>query len=184
MHASAAPTEAVEHDRTAKPTTTVTASTHFATIQPCFAKPHGVEMPYRTAVAIRSGIHGPINFRRNASIVSCVSALVSPSEAPPSRLSAKSTMSPPSHTDAAARCTRSIVCFVIFFALGNFIGRSLAAFVVVPTCLTLRAFNRFRLSVRRVVREWRLRKQLGICLYGEQFEPWRTPAAHTIGLCR
>lgn len=59
-HASAAPTEAVEYGRIAKPTITATVSAHFATSQPCFAKPHGVETPYRTAIAIRSGMHGPI----------------------------------------------------------------------------------------------------------------------------
>ena len=59
-HASAAPTEAVEYGRIAKPTITAAVSAHLATIQPCFAKPHGIEVPYRTAVVIRSGIHGPI----------------------------------------------------------------------------------------------------------------------------
>ena len=65
-HASAAPTEAVEYGRIAKPTITATVSAHFATSQPCFAKPHGIEVPYRTAIAIRSGMHGPIGSSNGA----------------------------------------------------------------------------------------------------------------------
>ena len=71
-HTRIAPTVAVENGSNAKPTITTTLRTHFATNQPCLAKPHEVRTLYSTAVAIRNGMHGTMNCERNASMATIV----------------------------------------------------------------------------------------------------------------